>query len=304
MRRLDQALGMSAEPISPDPPAPGWRLRATFGEPVARVDAIASAADGLIAALCRRLADAGQGARRLELDLHRVDGRVDTVTVGVGRPSRDPAHLSRLVAERLERPAPRECEAQVDLVVLTAGRIDPLAAVKAGFADDRANADATVSALTDRIVNRLGRDAVTRLAPCANHLPERRQIARPAQAAPSPVAARSAEASPVALAGSPERPLRLLPRPEPVTVIAPVPDEPPALFRWRGRTYRVVRADGPERLAPEWWRPMRDLNAATRDYYRVEERDGSRYWLFRSGLHAPRDSGNAAPAWYLHGFFG
>ncbi len=93
--------------------------------------------------------------------------------------------------------------------------------------------------------------------------------------------------------------------PEPVEAIAELPDGPPARFVWRRLPRRVVRAEGPERLSPEWW-----LDAAlpeprrprTRDYYRVEDEDGRRYWLFREGLYG-REDAERAPGWWMHGVF-
>jgi protein ImuB len=94
--------------------------------------------------------------------------------------------------------------------------------------------------------------------------------------------------------------VRLFRRPEPIEVIAPVPDDPPVLFRWRGQARRVRRAEGPERLAQEWWRRPFDDPAAVRDYYQVEDETGARFWLFRAGLY---DAENP-PRWWLHGLFG
>ena len=84
--------------------------------------------------------------------------------------------------------------------------------------------------------------------------------------------------------------------------MAPVPDEPPVLFRWRQAVHRVARVRGPERLAPEWWRaPDADPDVLTRDYFAVEDIDGGRFWLFREGLYL---AGAATlPRWYLHGLF-
>ena len=95
-----------------------------------------------------------------------------------------------------------------------------------------------------------------------------------------------------------QRPLLLLPHAEPVTVLAEVPDYPPRRFTWRRVTFQVVRAEGPERLSPEWW-PNDQQDAATRDYYRVEDETGRRFWLYREGLYN-QDGG---PRWYLHGLF-
>jgi protein ImuB len=100
---------------------------------------------------------------------------------------------------------------------------------------------------------------------------------------------------------APARPLRLLARPEPIEAVAPVPDAPPVLFRWRRILHKVAKVRGPERLAPEWWRsPDVDPDAATRDYFAIEDTEGGRFWLFREGLYL----GAAMPRWFLHGLFG
>jgi protein ImuB len=144
--------------------------------------------------------------------------------------------------------------------------------------------DEGLATLVDRLAGRLGPENVFRLAPVESHVPERAQKTLPVFAP-----FRSGWA-----AGAP-RPIRLVASPEPVEAMAPVPDDPPLFFIWRRVRRRVVRADGPERIAPEWWRE----DAAPRDYYRVEDAEGRRYWLFRAGLYEP----GAAPCWYLHGVF-
>jgi protein ImuB len=92
------------------------------------------------------------------------------------------------------------------------------------------------------------------------------------------------------------RPLTLLPIPEPIEAIAPVPDDPPLSFLWRRIRRRVAFADGPERIGPEWWLPAQ---GRARDYYRVEDAQGRRYWLYREGLYGATEP----PRWFLHGFF-
>jgi protein ImuB len=310
-RRLDQALGSAAEPISPRPPQPGWRVALSFPEPLGRVEAIVAATERLVDALCVRLAEAGRGARRLELALFRSAGRIDYVTVGTSRPSRDARHLMRLVAERLDRlPTPPEdpygnVETAIDCLTLTALASEPLTAAQTvlagGVAGGAANDPAALGALVDRLAGRLGADAVIRLDAVASHLPERAQRAAPAIAMP---AARSA--TPLPQRPAQPRPPRLLPRPEPIEATAPVPDDPPLLFRRGGRVHRIVRAEGPERLAPEWWCDAAgdaDPAAATRDYYRVEDSDGRRFWLYREGLYTGA-ADTPLPRWYLHGMFG
>jgi len=141
-----------------------------------------------------------------------------------------------------------------------------------------------VAELVDRLAARLGDKAVSRPVLAASHWPERavRYVA-PLDAA--------ADAAPRAA----PRPVRFLRLPEPVEAVAPVPDDPPLMFRWRRVSHRVRLADGPERIDGEWWRG----NAELRDYYRVEDHDGRRFWLYRAGLYRPQ-----TPArWFLHGVF-
>ena len=102
---------------------------------------------------------------------------------------------------------------------------------------------------------------------------------------------------------APLRPLRLLDPPERVEALAEIPDGPPVRFRWRRVLHAVRKAEGPERIAPEWWRVRDDGShaaALTRDYFRIEDEAGRRFWLYREGLFGRE---TAAPRWYLHGLF-
>lgn len=319
-RRLDQAFGQLDEPISPQAPTPVWRLRTAFPEALGREEDIAAATRNLLEALCNRLARAERGARRLELCLYRVAGRVDTIDAGTSRASRDPDHLMRLLREQLDRlPQPPSrapdalsaaAEAMVETLTLAATGTESLQMSQTGLAGTRDSDPAALERLVDRLSGRLGPENVRRFAARDSHLPERVQASTPALTgrAPSP--------GPADIWEPPQpRPPRLLPRPELVEAVAPVPDDPPVMFRWRGRQHRITRAEGPERIAPEWWRAPNAaggntvLDADTRDYYRVEDSEGRRFWLYRSGLYpdglydrdrAPDD----LPQWYLHGFFG
>jgi protein ImuB len=97
----------------------------------------------------------------------------------------------------------------------------------------------------------------------------------------------------------PPRPLRLFGRPEPIEAIAEVPDGPPVRFRWRRVLHQVAHAEGPERIAMEWWRDQNG-HALTRDYFRVESREGVRVWVYREGLYGRELN---EPRWFLHGLF-
>ncbi|MGE0717503.1 MAG: DNA polymerase Y family protein, partial [Alphaproteobacteria bacterium] len=304
--RLDQALGTLAEPVMPQAPAPERRVRLAFAEPILTAEPIAAAARRLLDDLCARLALDGTGAVRLVLELFRVDADVQRIAVGTARPSRSPDHLFRLLAERLPGVEPGF---GIETMMLSLVESAPLAAEQAGRLDvvvpdapasgRRAVKDdvgtgavlamaAELAPLVDRIQNRFGFSAIHRPAPRASHVPER-AVAALAPFAPDPPAAAAWPA------GRAPRPLRLLRRPEPVEATAPVPDDPPVQFRWRAALHRVRRADGPERIAAEWWRE----EGGVRDYYRVEDEAGRRFWLFRSGLHGDERE----PRWFLHGFF-
>lgn len=287
--RLDLAAGRQNESLTPRQPAPAFLARMVFPEPIGHLDDLAAAAERLSATLCRSLRQAGRGARRLVFRAYRSDGEVSELVAGLTRPSRTPAHLARLVRERLED---LDLGLGADVLTLAAPRTEALADRQVNlpsFGPEAAH-DPALALLVDRLTNRLGPRAVVRLDPHESHLPERAVIAAPALAPPAKVS--WAETVP--------RPVELLHRPEPVDAVAEVPDGPPVLLRWRGRSWRIRRADGPERIAPEWWRQDEtELATTTRDYYRLEDGEGQRLWVYRDGLYPAA----AEPRWYVHGFF-
>ena len=287
-RRLRQALGEAPETISPRQPVPPHLARRVFAEPIATAEDIARGLEALAIELCRRLEQAQSGARRLELALYRVDGSLWRRALGTSRPSRDPAHLRRLFAEHLDKIDPGF---GIEVMTLAAPRAEPLSALQLvlraeGPAGDTSSSSSAggLAGLIDRLESRLGPGRVFALAPVESHLPERAVRAVPAL-----------EGRPAwRRAGRQPRPLRLLGRPEPIEAMALLPDHPPVRFRWRRVSHRVTRAEGPERLSAEWWRDdPRAAAAPPRDYFRVEDADGRRYWLYRAGQD-----------WFLHGLFG
>jgi protein ImuB len=300
LRRLDQALGRTDEAISPGRPVAALRARRAFAEPIGRRDDVAAALDRLLAELCTRLEKTCQGARRLELILYRVDGTTAGAAIGTGRPVRDADHLKRLFAEKL---ATLDVGFGVETMILTATAADPLSPVQTdldGHGGTEGHHVARPAAhLVDRLGNRLGADGVVHLGLRASHIPERASHAVSALAqAPCPCGGTEDEPG-----WRPPRPLHLLPSPEPIQVVAPVPDDPPAMFRWRRRQHRVAEAEGPERIGPEWWleEPLAPASQQDRirDYYRVEDTAGQRFWVYRDGPYRP----GIKPRWYLHGFF-
>ncbi|MCG8593336.1 MAG: DNA polymerase Y family protein [Kiloniellales bacterium] len=318
--RLAQALGRVKEAISPLTPVPPFVERLALPEPSDAPEAIVLGLETLILALCRRLEERGRGARRLVFTLYRADGSLGHLKLGTSRPSREPQHLQRLFAQRLEQVDPGF---GVEVMTLAATAAEPLTALQSvlpcaaavsareaatpaspAFAAEAGPARAlaappprkappealpaeALGEVVDRLVNRLGATGVTRREPRESHIPER------AAAAVAPMEAAAAASAAAWQRPQRPRPLRLLPRAQPIEAMALLPDHPPARFRWRRLLHRVAAAEGPERLSPEWWH-AEPVKAAEpqRDYFRVEDDDGRRYWVYR-----------AEGRWYLHGLF-
>lgn len=290
-QRLDQALGAMGEALVFRRPASPWFDRVAFAEPISAPDDLARATGDVTALICRRLEAEGQGARRFEVVFHRLDGKAMAVRAGLARAGRDDVRLTRLLVPKLDRIDPGF---GIEVVTVFAGDVEPLAAVQARLdAQADAGLDETLAPLVDRLVNRLGENRVWRADPHESHVPERAVMRVAPLAAPS------------GKTWDPERPrpVRLFRRPEAiVAVAAELPDYPPRQFIWRGRAHSVRRAEGPERIGQEWWRTTLDETGPgkIRDYYRVEDEVGGRFWIYRQGLFGAGED----PKWWLHGLFG
>jgi protein ImuB len=275
LRALDEAAGEVSAPISPIRPPLDFDVAREFLEPLISRDAIDIALDGLLQRLCRKLEAAGRGVRRVMLRAHRVDGGVQEIGIGLHLASRDPAHMARLFAQRLEGLEPGF---GFDRIQLGAEVTEEMAGVQAGFMGGALQQE-ELAQLLDRLAQRV---EVWRLAPAASHWPER-EVAR--------VPATSVVQAPPGWPRAP-RPLLLLRRPLEVGAMALLPDAPPSLLRIGRIGHRVRQAEGPERLDAEWWRDPPDRPG--RDYYRLELASGVRLWVCRSGF------GEAA-RWFIHG---
>jgi protein ImuB len=297
LRRLDQALGREDEALSPLRSPPRLSAERRFAEPVADLQSLLETVAALACTLSPALERNGLGARLLEAAFFRVDGQVSRLAVGTASPLRRPDTIAMLFSERLATVGETwEMSFGFDLVRLSVLEADPLDAVQIDFAAEALGYG--LDRLVDRLGARLGASRITRLLPVDTHIPERAVLAQPVAIKSAAAPAWMFDQAPAEI--PPDRPLRLFARPEPVEVIAEVPEGPPLRFRWRRVLYDVARAEGPERIMPEWWRPE-DTGHAPRDYFRVEDRDGRRYWLYREGLLGGETKG---PVWYLHGLFG
>ena len=312
--RLDQALGWLEEKLNPRLPIAEWYAEHRFAEPIGLIDDVLMCTHDLAVQLAARLQRESVGAQSFHLFLYRVDHKVMTLSVNASRATRDAHHIGRLFAYRAERlGAEYDAGFGIDMIRLAAGSISPLLATQTGAfgLDDGAQG---LDHLYDRMTSRLGPLAVVRSKPVNSYIPERAVKLEPVVAVTpdDPVAQ---------LPLGVPRPMRLLPHPEPITVIAEVPDAPPASMTWRRVNYRFVKASGPERLGDEWQRAGSKLQLTegsveaansdqagalyfeegrtTRDYYVVEDDGGRRFWLFRLGLFGIA----AEPRWFLQGFF-
>ncbi|MGI4731486.1 MAG: DUF6504 family protein [Janthinobacterium lividum] len=312
LARLDQASGRLPEPLDPVVPREPIVARQRFAEPIATADAIAHWLGELMPRLAEALARGGLGARLVELVADRVDGVPQTIRVGLARPTRDPVHLLRLIARRIEEIDPGY---GIDALALHVRRADPLGPqeIEGRPLGVRPAEDAPpdLAPLVDALANRIGAARLWRCRPVESDVPER-SVAGVVPLDPPAAEARAVAADDVRRLDARgqdhpwhprwPRPVRLLRRPEPVgDVIAGLPDQPPRRFTWRGRTHRVVCADGPERIAGEWWRRPGEAQAV-RDYFRVEVEAGDRFWLYRRGDGVRVETGDLA--WFLHGRFG
>ena len=287
---LDRALGRKAEPLTAVPACPPPRSLIKLEEPATHPEAPSQALAHLIPALVRELERRRLGARHLSLTGYRVDGSVAMASVATAIPSREPKHLQRLLQDKAAALNP---EFGFDAFALTADWAEDLGAAQESLVEEPSG-ERELARLVDRLTVKLGPRAVRRPQPQESHLPERASGWMSAlKNRPSP------QPSPACGRGG-EKPQRLLDRPEAIDVIYATPEGMPRRFMWRRAVHDIARVEGPERIAPEWWRQT--SSARVRDYYRVEDAEGRRYWIYREGLIG--DGRGGLPGWFIHGLFG
>ncbi len=296
LRRLDQALGLIDEPITPRLPVPPYIAERNFAEPVTHEDFILQTIEHLAAELAKTMEQRGDGARALQVTLFRVDGAVRRLSVATSKPLRDPRALCRLFKERFASLTDElDPGFGFDVIRLSVTTAEKTQAAQTDIVSS-ANGNDSIDHLIDRLGVRFGIRRVQRLGFAESHIPEYAVTVTPAHnKQPQTIQTLPLQQD----TQSPARPLRLFERPEEIDAIAEVPDGPPARFRWRRVAHEIAHAEGPERIAMEWWRDDKG-RSLTRDYFRVEDREGRRYWLFREGLFSHETS---APKWYVHGLF-
>ncbi len=284
--RLDQALGDAPETVAFAQPPTQWFETLTFADFIMTPEDLQRATAALAKKLCRRLGEAGLGGRRFEAGFFGADNSIQHVTVATSLANRDAPGIAKLLSAKLETIDPGF---GIEVVTLRASRIEALPERQITM-DAQAGDRIALSPLIDKLGNRLGFGNVWRFALQESHWPERSVTRTAPLADPSGRVWQSGAA----------RPIRLLSRPELIDVTASIPDNPPRQFRWRRVLRKIRRAEGPERIAPEWWQePEGGKPRQVRDYYRIEDESGARFWVYREGLYV---NGAPPPRWFIHGF--
>ena len=281
--KLDQALGHEEETIFPVEPIEPYRERLPCLELIVTAKGIEIALQCLLDMISIRLKDEGMGIRKARFSGFRVDGKIEYIEIGTHRATQNLSHLYKLFEEKISSIEP---DLGIELFM-----IEVLKAEKCSANQERiwesveGLRDPGLNELLDRLVNRFGEGHIHRYLPAEHYLPEK--------SFKKSVSITEESVQPWMV--DKPRPLNLLPRPQSIDVTAPIPDYPPMNFRYQGKLHIIKKADGPERIEQEWW----IKEGPHRDYYSVEDEEGRRYWLFRSG-HYREDK---SPNWYIHGFF-
>jgi protein ImuB len=283
LQRLDQALGKEEEFVQSLQTIEDYHERLPCLEPIVTAKGIEIALQRLLEELCNRLKCEAKGLRFASFKGYRVDGKIERIEIGTNRPSNNTIHLFKLFEIKIDsiEPAPG-----IELFTLEASKVEDVIPTQEKLWDDAAGLDDIgLSELLDRIGGKIGANQIHRYVPDEHYWPER--SFKPATSINEKTATQWKVNKP--------RPLQLLANPVAIEVTAPIPDYPPMLFRYRGKIHKILKADGPERIEQEWWLQ----EGKHRDYYSVEDEQGNRYWLFRSG-HYDADK---TYQWFLHGFF-
>jgi protein ImuB len=282
LTRLHQTLGNELELLEPVQPIAPYQERLPCLEPITTAIGIEIALQELLKALCLRLLQEQKGLRSAIFKCYRVDGKIVQVDIGTHRPSHSVKHLFKLFELKIPTLEPG---LGIELFLLEAPKVeDHLAQQEKMWERSGGLEDMRLSELIDRLAGKVGMQAIHRYVPTEHYWPERS----------FKTALSFQEKATTFWRSDKLRPLQLLTNPEKIEVTAPIPDYPPMLFRHKGILHKIVKADGPERIEQEWWLQQ----GQHRDYYRVEDEEGHRYWLFRLGhYHDKRYQ------WFIHGFF-
>jgi protein ImuB len=281
--KLDQVLGHKEQLISPIFPIEPWRERLPCLEPIVTATGIEIALQRLLDIICKKLEQEGMGIRKAVFTGFRVDGKLEKIEIGTYRATFNSAHLYKLFEDKIPSIEPA---LGIELFMIEALKTEKCSPRQEKLWDTTCGLeDQGLSELMDRLANRFGNSPLHRYLPAEHYIPEKSFKDSISLAEPATTIWKTER----------PRPLHLLSPPQRIEVTAPIPDYPPMNFRWKGKVHKIKKAEGPERIEQEWW--VQD--GPHRDYYAVEDEEGQRYWLFRSG-HYNEDK---IPRWFLHGLF-
>jgi protein ImuB len=282
LTRLDQALGYEMEIMTPVKQPSPYEERLPCFDPIRTAPGIEIAIRTLLENLYTRLNKESKGLRKCELLCYRLDGNVQKIEIGTNRPTRNVTHLFKLFELKIVQIDPG---LGIELFILEAPVIEELLSSQDALWEVNGANEAAIAELIDKLSGKIGSNSIHRYLPAEHYWPERSMKKSDSLSEKAMVEWRK----------DLPRPLHLLAKPEKIEVSVPVPDYPPLLFIYNGAIHTVKKADGPERVEQEWWIE----EGLYRDYYCVEDEQGARYWLFRSG-----DYKNEDVKWFVHGFFG
>ncbi|MGA9794930.1 MAG: DNA polymerase Y family protein [Rhizomicrobium sp.] len=295
---LEHALGKAERPITPRAPLPDYSAERNFAEPVATEAVIHDTLISLAQTLCEALESRSEGARRLEAAFFRADGAVNRIAIETGSPTRDAGIVGRLFREKLDALAdPLDPGFGFDLIRLAASHTQRCEAQAADFSADL-NEEREIRFLVDRLAARFGPHRILAFHPNDTHIPEAAGLALPAQEMRGEKTTWHKIRQPHR---APRRPLRMFAKPEPASYLKEVSHPSSLRLRWRQTTQPVIHMEGPERIAMEWWRHV--APEPTRDYFRVETRDGRRFWSYCNGVFDRDLKLVQLPHWLIHGTF-
>jgi protein ImuB len=290
--RLDQALGNADEPITPIIPPEPFRERLPCLEPIVTLTGIEIALQRMLNAQSLTLNAKGMGLRKAVFTCYRIDNKVEQVEIGTSRATANPKHLFKLFEEKIQTIEPA---LGIELFILDATRTEKIINRQESIWSTTGGLeDPAIAELVDRLSNRFGSSPIKRYQPDERHMPEN-SFKPVVNLLESMVDGSRLTVDGFQWTTDRLRPISLLSRPEPIDVTAPIPDYPPMNFRYRNKLHKIKKADGPERIEPEWW----ISEGRHRDYYAVEDEEGGRYWIFRAGHYAA----DRSPNWFIHGYF-
>jgi protein ImuB len=281
--KLSQALGQEQEVIVPIQILPPYQERLSSLEPIRTAKGIEIAITNLLEAMCQRLQQEGKGMRAAVLKCYRIDGKIEQVEIGTNRATHMVTHLFKLFEFKISSITPA---LGIELFVLDGLKVEEVDPVQEALWAERPGLqdDQSVIQLLDRLAGKAGASIISCFVPQEHYWPERS------------IKSAGIEEKQIFQWSTDElRPTKLLAQPEPIEVAAPIPDDPPILFRYKGDVHYIKKADGPERIEREWWMD----SGQHRDYYIVEDEQGQRYWVFRLGHY----QNNQSHKWFIHGFF-